>query len=900
MSEQDIFIGREKELQMIDEMIFDPAGANHVLPIVGEGGFGKTWLLRKVYQRYHQDPRVVVVQVDFSNVRAQSMPGLSLYFLGQFGDNIPEEQNLEYRTRLSDMPRLMDLETDADKARKIEDRTYEFGIGLIKKVSKVKRILVIGDTLEAVKSLEHAKHMHFLHATFQNTVLILAGRPAENVRKLYEEFQGIYGGNKWVVHDVYRLKPFSTKDTADYFDEVLPQKVDPELSEKISLLTDGNPVLVTIAGEWLKRNVSLPKDIDLPLEKLKVLGKSALIEKQKEFERGLIDRVRTLRRRIDWAVLYLAHLNRRYDPKILRLVMGIASEEELNEITQELETLVFVRKSMSSGGGLLHDEAQQLIMKYAWQSADPDGELRKHLTQTVIDGYYLPEIERLRRVIQEKLIQSVEKMESADCGNLPLMPEEDLLKRELQMECLYYHFLVSEEVGKAYLEELLGEALTYQYSRVQMDAIVQTIHNIAPDQTDSVQFKSRVAQTMLAKGERASATEMAKAVLESPEIASSDAVRALIVLGNTATDPVETIKHFEDALERARLVRDNMLEAEALWNLGLAYRRQGRWPEAEETYKQVLRLLDEKQDAALYADILNNLAFVYMLNGNLTRADSMAEKALRIRKELGNFRGLSFGYATKGRIAEAMGDYAQAVRYHRTAVDLANSVEDSDNAALMQVNVAAAECRAHNFESARKLLSPALKNEQPPHIHARALHQAAKTDLEEASSLVSQNAPASEIETKYESAETNAQQALELAQKIGDDHMLAGVLLDFARIAFLKDRREDTEHLDALRDILETHDYKLERGQLSGLMGDIAYSRSDIPAAFEHYLDACDTLAAYSPAGFREAFERTRDRFLDTAPELQTDICRMIEERFATVHSASPLTALKELCENEF
>lgn len=41
MSKQDIFIGREKELKMIDEMVFDPTGARHVLPIVGEGGGGQ-------------------------------------------------------------------------------------------------------------------------------------------------------------------------------------------------------------------------------------------------------------------------------------------------------------------------------------------------------------------------------------------------------------------------------------------------------------------------------------------------------------------------------------------------------------------------------------------------------------------------------------------------------------------------------------------------------------------------------------------------------------------------------------------------------------------------------------------------------------------------------------------
>ena len=43
-----------------------------------------------------------------------------------------------------------------------------------------------------------------------------------------------------------------------------------------------------------------------------------------------------------------------------------------------------------------------------------------------------------------------------------------------------------------------------------MDAIIQAVHNLAPEQADSAQFKVRVAETLLAKGELNNATTIGR------------------------------------------------------------------------------------------------------------------------------------------------------------------------------------------------------------------------------------------------------------------------------------------------------------------------------------------------------------------------------------------------------
>lgn len=898
MNNQDIFIGREKELKMIDEMIFDPTGTNHILRIIGKGGVGKTWLLRELYRRYQQEPSVILIRIDYAEVRTQSLPSLARYLLQQFSHHAPEKQTEKFYRQLSDWERLSSLKISPLIIREQEDKVYIYWIDIIKKISLDKRIVLLSDTGEAISLPEDQVHrINRLMSNLPNTVAVVAARLTDNVKKSFVMYPTIY--KSWRVHEIYELNPFSHHETIQYFSAVLPVEMPVDLRDKIFLLTAGNPILIALAGEWVTRHIDLPKDVDLPLAELQALDEATLAQRRQRFEFALVDKQRSLGKPVRWATLYLAYLNRRYDRKILELALGPdlgLDDEQLNQVVAELKTLVFVRKSMSAEGGLLHDEAQRLIRKHVWRWVDPTRELQQELATRVIEGYYLPEIERLSQIVQAKLAQSIEhKLIAPEHRRLPPIPDEDWLKRELQIECLDYHFRIGEEKGWDYLNELFDEALNYHYSLIQMDAIMQAVHNLAPKQVDSARFKVRVAQTLLVKGEVSKAISMARTVLNQANVNPSDAAEALMVLGRATTTPTLKIREFQAALEKARLAQDYVLEAQALKLLGLAYRQQGKWPEAVKTSQQSLRLLNEEEEREQYADTLNNLAFVTMLNGNPTRADTMAEKALRIRKAQGNLHGLSLSYATKGRIAEALGYYDQAIRYHRTAVDLAQSVADFDNVALFQTNLAVHERFNQNFATVRELLSAGLKSQRPD-IRARAYLEAAKMDRDEVDLLRFRGASNEEILAKYDSAEEKAQRALELADEVGDEHQVASILLELALITYYREQREDKEHIQKLREILKQRNYTLEKGYLTELMGHLAYTKGNLLTAFEKYLEACELFSGYSPASFEQTFQRVRDKYLDASSQMQEQICALIEEKFPTVHPASPLARLKELC----
>lgn len=888
MRVQGPFIGREKELLMIDEMVLD-WGTNHVLPVAGKGGIGKTWLLRALYHRYESDPRVLPISLDYSQSGTQSLSALIHRFYNQLAPRLSPAAENHFHGIMSE---TRSLDMTADDVQK----GYISLVDLINEETLGKRLLILSDTVEASIALDAEDRVNPLAARFSNAVVIIAGRPEEYVLERFKRYSSVYTG--WTVHDVYWLTPFTTEEALECLHAVLDKETESELLEKVALLTGNSPVLVAIAAEWLKRNIGLPEDIDLPLADLASLDTDELSQRRRRFEFELVSRVRNLSHPVDQALLHLAYLNRRYDRKILQLALDTEDKNTLDAIESELKTMVFVRLSIDAEGGLLHDEAQRLICDYAWTVEDPDGTLRRALAHRVIDQYYLPEIRQLSNAIQEKVSDEISrKLRDPEHPLSPILNEE-WLRQELQTEALDYYFRISAEKGWAYWDALFDEALYYRYSRVQMDAIMHAAYNLVPSEVESARFKVRVAQRWLKERMYDRAVQLAQTALGMPGIDSFDAAWAMIILGESTSDPNRKIDNFEAALQKAELTGDAVLEATILNDLGQAYRQQGTWPRAKGLYRQALGLFSQHEDQNLYANLLNNLAYVHMLEGNLERADNLAEKALLIRKEIGNKYGMGFSYSTKGHIAQSQGDYALALLYHRTAVDLFERIEDNENVAWAQINIAAAERRAQNFERARELLSPGLTSTRP-HNRARALHQASKVDIDEVQALLSQRDATSDATLSYDNSIRKALEALILAQQTADTHLTAGILLDLALITFFKEQRKDEKHLEALQEILSEHDYPLEQARFTELVGDLAFVEKDTTAAFEHYLDACEALARY-PASFRQTFDRVRAKFLDADLEARDQICQMIMARFATVSPLSALVALKDLCEPDF
>lgn len=704
------------------------------------------------------------------------------------------------------------------------------------------------------------------------------------------------------------MSPFSPEETIQYLELGVSKDIDDDLCRKIYWLTGGRSILVAIASEWLKQNITLPEGVNLSVAQLKDLDPQKRKKLQRQFEFELVGKVRELRDPIDWAVLYLAYFNRRYAPKILELTLDQKDKTEIEAITKELRNLVFVRKAILAEQIVLHDEAQRLFQENVWPAVDPDGSLRCQLCRQVIDNYYLPRIQQLDRIAQKKLQKNLERrtaatVESKDSAVVSLtdpliVPDEEWSKRELQLECLDYHFRLSLDDGWGYRDQLFREATQDRYSPFQIEAIQQAVESLIPTQRNTYHFQVHLAEIWLYQHEYHKAVEAARKALDDPKIDSSQEIRARFVLGDISQDMDEILFNYERALDLAIALQEQDLQIEAYNNLGLTYRRQGKWTKAEKAYKEALRLLDQQRSTPLYANVLNNLAFVHLLKGDLDDAATEAKRALNIRQSLADTRGMSYSYSTMGLIAAAEGD-SESLRYHRLAVDLWNSIGgDKDNLALMQINVAEAERRtSSNFKKARDLIAPGLKSNSS-RVQARAYQEAVEISLAEAVLWRHQERPASEIQEKFSEASEQAQEALKLAREIGDDNLIAKVLFQLALLTYLKERKRDEEYTAALDAILATHEYTLEKARLAELTGELVYEQKDKVLAFNHFIEALRLFALIRPQSFRRAFDRIQDIFWRLNQTEQTQVCQMIQSQLKDTKVNPLLNRVTKLCDS--
>ena len=871
----DIFVGRQKELSIIDRMIQDPKKKKYALRIVGNGGVGKTWLLRSVARKYENQRGYVVIKIDYGESRTHSLPSLANYVFSSIEHLLPDPEANKFKDQLQSVE---DLATQSgvniEKIQEFEKQTLILGVKLVNIVAQNNRIIILSDTVEAASYADLEDRINTLAAKFENAVIIIAGRPTDYVRERFDTYLKIY--QDWIVPQLYELTAFSFEESKEYLQRT-NKDIDDELSEKIHILTDGKPVLLSFSSEWLRRHIDLPLSINLPIQSLRqkyIKERDELFAIQDEFEAALVEKIRSLGHKIDWALLFLAYFNRRYDSKILRIAMETVepiSEQEVNDITNQIIPMVFVRRSMLSNNGGLHDEACNLINKHAWPTVDPGKALRIKATTAVINSYYLSEIDKLRVISNEKINLELNRNQ-LDTSNTVDIPDDDWKRQALEIECLDYYFRISDEDGWRYLDVLLTERENYHFAIEAIEATYQTLKLI---DKHSPRSKIALARIKILLRDEQKASFYAKEALNASDPNSDKDIiaRALRILGKITINPTEKILLSESALVQSKKTGDDQLIAECYDVLGLIYRSQGKWEDAKAQYEEALAYYSKNTNG--YASTLNNLAFVTMLSGDPFNAEDMAEKAVQIRKKMGNLRGISLSYSTLGRIAEFRGDVNRASQYYRQALDLAEKVADDDNIRRFRINIASIERIQKRFDAARFQLQ-LIETRKSKNIitKARALHQATKIERDEAKFLSDTTAMEIMITEKYQKALEYAQEALEFAQKAGEKSVEAGILFDIALIAYFQNMFDIAEsNLLKLDKILQEYNFPLEKSRSLELRGDILYLKGEKKPAYEYYLDACMILSSYSPASFEQNYRRLRKKLLE---ESESDMVKVL------------------------
>lgn len=180
--------------------------------------------------------------------------------------------------------------------------------------------------------------------------------------------------------------------------------------------------------------------------------------------------------------------------------------------------------------------------------------------------------------------------------------------------------------------------------------------------------------------------------------------------------------HCEEALELSRSMNDRIGEADALYTQGSIYYKSDdfykglsklneckeickqlkdhfRWARTLKAmgtvyeffnddenafmcYQECLELSRQCGDRMIESNVANPLSGIYLKQGELEKADELANLSIRLKKETGDTRGLSYALYTKGKTMTVLGKAAEAVKYFNEALAVFRKVGDRIGASM--------------------------------------------------------------------------------------------------------------------------------------------------------------------------------------------------------------------------
>jgi len=147
-------------------------------------------------------------------------------------------------------------------------------------------------------------------------------------------------------------------------------------------------------------------------------------------------------------------------------------------------------------------------------------------------------------------------------------------------------------------------------------------------------------------------------------------------------DILEGLRFYERSLEQFGILGDELAQSRVLNNMGIAYRRLARYPEALDAYTRGLRIKQKLGDPVGIGAAQNNLAQVHRLLGDLDRAEAEYRASLEQFALVGVATGIALAHSGLGSNALDRGDRARAREHF--LMELAESERLGQRASLTE------------------------------------------------------------------------------------------------------------------------------------------------------------------------------------------------------------------------
>lgn len=615
-----------------------------------KGGIGKSWLLHQCRQLLADLPDIVVVTVDFFSIRDRSGIEIARRVLAALQRLFPDWQPIAFKRAVADIEhRIRQGEQDAERYLRhalrpalIEDLDALQSLA----GERRKRLIIFCDTYERVQ-------MHPAQVSLAAEYLfpdlydrpwigfVIAGRDKPD--------EGLFNWRGRAVHTV-PVGPFTQEEMVLYIQKyleiptLLPRIVD-HADVLVKRTGGGRPILVGLMTDMLNRRI-------VNLEEL-------LRVQQPQFEEDLVLYLDRLDSHVTYAVLFMAHVYHRMRRDILDTLFSqhnmwlnpsTPAEARIDAVWTQLQQLSSVRRSATGDEIVLHDEMRRLVREWNLRKQKLDESILQELSKTMI-GYYT---------------------------QLLVSPPQIPLAQAYRVERLYHQCYLDQNEGfQSFLQEVRPALRQQQntYARSLIQEMDEFRERLSPEQV--FQLDMQDAKLLQNEEHAEKALLIYERLNELGEDVLHDEQRASLffewgICLTTLSRFAQAIYRLTNALEIYDSPGNESRSALISVRLGFAYRRQGDLNAAVRCYQQSLHIHRVQENPLGYADSLNALGEVCLLQGDYDRALLICASALQRYHDLfargkTTRRGIAFVQSNLGKIYFALQQRTQAHLYFHRA-----------------------------------------------------------------------------------------------------------------------------------------------------------------------------------------------------------------------------------------
>lgn len=249
---------------------------------------------------------------------------------------------------------------------------------------------------------------------------------------------------------------------------------------------------------------------------------------------------------------------------------------------------------------------------------------------------------------------------------------------------------------------LLSSLLSQSSAQSPMDSLLQVISSSShvPDVLDAhLKLGIELYNT--------SAYELAQehflAVKENGTPGTKTFTHALNNLGNLAADKgqnTEALQYYQTALTSADAMADEKSAGHIRKNIGALYLSWKQFDTAIQFYNEALQTALKLNDPGLQADCYNNLGTAYEQQEKWEEALSFYEKAEAVYVQYEDQGGIAMVSSNRAIVLKKMGNYTEAIKANRLALDMASALGDDWTTSAIMNNLGNAFGLTEQMDSA--------------------------------------------------------------------------------------------------------------------------------------------------------------------------------------------------------